>query len=105
MGMIQTVQRALGLPVSEQRGVLPFDEWVSYFSWNNTSYPLRQTLIGDATQPVSGDFTGLDAVYKSNGIVFACMLARQSLFSEARFQFRQLRNGVPGDLFGNQDLR
>lgn len=106
MGMIQTVQRALGLPVVEQRAnVLPFDEWVSYFSYNNNLYPVRQTLAGNVVNPVAGDFTGLDSVYKSNGIVFACMLARQSLFSEARFQFRQLRNGVPGDLFGTQDLQ
>jgi len=105
VGMIQTVQRALGLSVSEQRsGVLPFDEWVSYFSFNNNFYPFRQTLVGDATQPVSGDFTGLDAVYKSNGIVFAVMAARQELLSEARFQFRELRNGVPGDLYGTQAL-
>ena len=106
MGMIETFQRALGLPVSEQRaGVLPFDEWVSYFNFYNTAYPFRQTLTGDGNSPVSGDFTGLDAVYKSNGIVFACMVARQALFSEARFQFRQVRDGVPGDLFGTEDLR
>lgn len=104
MGLIQNVQRALGLPTQQRSGVLPFDEWVSYFSWNNATYPFRQTLVGDASQPVSGDFTGLDAVYKSNGIVFACMLARQSLFSEARFKFRRLRDGVPGDLFGTSEL-
>ncbi len=114
MGLIENIRavdavlgtRLAGmLPAAPRRSsVLPFDEWVSYFAFNDNLYPFRQTLTGDPTQPVSGDFTGLDAIYKSNGIVFACMLARQSLFSEARFQFRQLRNGVPGDLFGTQEL-
>jgi len=42
--------------------------------------------------------------YKSNGPVFALMMVRQLLFSEARFQFRQMRNGRPGELFGTPDL-
>jgi len=42
--------------------------------------------------------------YKSNGPVFALMLVRQMLFSEARFQFRQMRNGRPGELFGTPAL-
>jgi phage portal protein BeeE len=46
----------------------------------------------------------VEQAYKSNGVVFACMLVRQLLFSEARFQFRQMRNGRPGDLFGTQAL-
>jgi hypothetical protein len=28
-----------------------------------------------------------------------------ALFSEARFQWRKMTNGRPGDLFGSQDLR
>ena len=43
--------------------------------------------------------------YHSNGPVFACMLARLMLFSEARFQFRRMTNGRPGDLFGTNALR
>ncbi|MFE2046640.1 phage portal protein [Streptomyces sp. NPDC059477] len=42
--------------------------------------------------------------YKANGPVFALMMVRQMLFAEARFQFRQIRNGRPGELFGTQDL-
>lgn len=106
MGLRETVQRALGLPISEQRsGVLPFDEWVNYFNLNNFQYPFRQTLAGDPSQPVSGNFTGLDAIYKSNGIVYACMSARQDLFSQARFKFRQFRDGLPGDYFGTPALQ
>jgi hypothetical protein len=32
------------------------------------------------------------------------MLTRMALFSEARFQWRRMINGRPGDLFGTQDL-
>jgi phage portal protein BeeE len=42
--------------------------------------------------------------YKSNGPVFACVLARQLPFSEARFQFQRMRAGRPGDLFGTSAL-
>jgi hypothetical protein len=43
--------------------------------------------------------------YAANGPVFACMLARASLLSEARFQWRQFRNGRPGQLFGTPELK
>ena len=40
--------------------------------------------------------------YASNGIVFACIAARMSLFSEARFK---LQSTVDMHLFGTPDLR
>lgn len=55
---------------------------------------------------IGSDFVGLvNGAYKSNSVVFACELTRMALFSEARFQWRKMTNGRPGDLFGNQDLR
>jgi phage portal protein BeeE len=54
---------------------------------------------------VESDFQGLvEGVYKRNGAVAALMFVRQLVFSEARFQFRRLRSGRPGELFGTQDL-
>lgn len=44
------------------------------------------------------------AVYKTNGPIFACSQARAKVFTEARFRFRRIRDGRPGDLFGNQEL-
>lgn len=46
----------------------------------------------------------VDSAYKANGPIFACILARQLPFSEARFQFQQMRAGRPGDLFGTPAL-
>lgn len=98
----KTIQRSSGL------GSLSFDQWVSFFDFSGFDYPFsfQQTLSGktEATDPnVSFDGLVLSG-FKSNGIVFACMMARQRLFSEARFQFRQRQGGRPGDLFGNKDL-
>ncbi len=42
--------------------------------------------------------------YKASGVVFACMLARQLVFSEARFQWQSMSGGRPGRLFGNTEL-
>jgi len=57
------------------------------------------------SEGIEANFLGMvQGAYKRNGIVFACMRARLAVFSEARFQFRQIRNGRPADYFGNQDL-
>jgi phage portal protein BeeE len=46
----------------------------------------------------------IQKAYKENGVVFACQQARQLVFSEARFQWREFKKGRPGDLFGTADL-
>ena len=54
---------------------------------------------------VDSSFLGhVGTAYKSNGVVFACVLARLMVFSEARFQYQRIVNGRPGDLFGSQSL-
>jgi phage portal protein BeeE len=64
----------------------------------------RQTLTG-SDERIEGNFAGLvHAAYKNNGVIFACILVRQLLFSEARFQFQRIRAGRPGDLFGTPAL-
>jgi phage portal protein BeeE len=64
-----------------------------------------QTLKGTEVS-VPGNFIGLvQGAYKSNGPIFACMLVRMLLFSEARFAFRKLMDGRPGELFGGSDGR
>jgi hypothetical protein len=58
-----------------------------------------------AGEKIESSFQGyVTGAYKSNGVVFACMLARMLLFAEARFQFRRQSFGRPGDLFGTQEL-
>ena len=57
------------------------------------------------TESIGNSFEGyVQQGYKTNGVIFAVILARMLLFTEARFQFQQLDKGRPGNLFGNTDL-
>jgi hypothetical protein len=103
--------RALFHPEAQERSGNPYslNQLASdiLMSFDGTVYPLggmQQTLKGHS-ESIQTDFVGLvQGAYKANGIVFAAELARQSLFSEARFQFRRIVRGVPGDLYGTEAL-
>jgi hypothetical protein len=54
---------------------------------------------------IESDFEGyIEGAYKSDGIVFALILARQMVFAEARFLWRDRVNGRPGEMYGNAEL-
>ena len=73
---------------------------------NTFSYQGNAYQLGSKQEEIGGDYRSLVAgAYKRDGVVFACLLVRLLLFSEARFQFRRLRNGRPGDLYGTAALR
>lgn len=79
---------------------------LSQFQFGGQTYPLglNTTWGTQASEPIGNSFTGYtQAAYKTNGVVFACVLARLLLFSDVRFQF-QRTIPKPGDLFGTQDL-
>jgi phage portal protein BeeE len=62
---------------------------------------------GRPVEDIQHSFTGyVNSAYKSNGPIFAIILSRLLLFTEARFQWRRLKgeNGRPGDLFGTKAL-
>jgi hypothetical protein len=85
---------------------LPLAQWANFFGFNGLDYGYVPTgTLGTGRHEIGADFRGyVEGAYKSNGVVFACMLVRMLLFSEARFQFRQRRSGRPGDLFGTGEL-
>jgi phage portal protein BeeE len=106
MAMTDTLRRWVGLP--ERTVFRPFNidmlaQMLS--SYDMLGYPtIRQTLNGEVEE-IGTNFSGLTmGAFKRNGIIFTCMATRQLLFSQARFQFQELRQGAPGDLFGNADL-
>lgn len=75
------------------------------YGGNAYTLPVNTTYGSTPTEPIGSTFGSyVTAAYKSNGIVWACILARLLVFSEARFQFQQRRQGRPGQLFGNADL-
>lgn len=94
--------------MAERDMALTFSQYVAqYFSYQGMQYPMgtySQGMQGNR-ETINREFAGyVQGAYKSNGVVFACMLARLLLFSEARFMFRQLRQGRPGDLFSTAKL-
>jgi len=93
---------------TEKRDALSFQQWVEFMSYGGVGYGISPstTWEGAKQEAPSESFAGhIQGIYKANGVVFACMVARMLLFSEARFQFRQVRNGRPGELFGTGELQ
>lgn len=95
------LQRALGGRGRKAWSEPPF--------WSQDLERLRWPLYGAAMrgdqEQIEHDFEGYIAgIYKRNGPVFALMMVRQLVFSEARFQFRALEGGRPGRLFGTRAL-
>lgn len=96
---------------AERSSMLSTSEYIrqlnDYFSYGGHMYGLgfSQTLPGKPQEAIANDFLGyVHGAYKSNGVVFACILARMSLLSQGRFQFRRLRGGQPQDMFGSKAL-
>jgi hypothetical protein len=78
-----------------------------YFNFGGNIYPLglNQTMPGAKQEDIDGSFVSFaNQAYKGNSVIFACLDAHRRLFTEARFQFRRMQNGVPGDLFGTKEL-
>lgn len=94
-----TIQRYDGADFS---GMDPLD-----FAWSfgGTTYVGWPGQAGAKAERIENNFPGMvQGAYKRNGVIFACIRARLSVFSEGRFQFQRLRNGRPGDMFGDTSL-
>jgi phage portal protein BeeE len=99
--LLERIAAARGGP--PDRGRKAFSQ-PPFWSLDSLRSALLPTALPDKER-IENDFEGyVEGAYKRNGPVFACMLARQMVFSEARFAWRQIRNGRPGDLFGTTDL-
>lgn len=82
---------------------MSFQDYADLFNFNGASYPFLQTTMGTLSEEAIG--STLSSVYRNNGPVFALVLARMQIFSQARFQWTRFTAGAPGDLFGTDDLR
>ena len=94
----------------EARDLNPYslDTFIAdYFSYAGAVYPTFSLNQSDGGLEEGGSgFEGLvQSAYRSNGIVFACMMARAMVFSDVRFTFREIRNNVPGDIATTIDAR
>ena len=97
----------LGEPRDSSRSGLSLNEYLGYFNYGGHlyGYGMPAMTLGSKQEEPGASYQGYaQAAYSTNGIVFACNQARMRLFAEARFQFRQIRAGRPGDLFGTEAL-
>lgn len=102
------IRKALVPQPARRSSPLSMDEWVSYFTFGGNGYtvPMFNTTLQGSRETIDDSFTGyVQQVYRQNGVVFAVEAVRVRLFSEARFQFRELEQGRPGKLFGGTDGR
>jgi len=81
-----------------------WDDVQSWINMANASFPVQTSaLLGSSLDalPSGDDFS---QIYKTNGIVFACMAIRQRVFSQITFRFATLNNGKVGKLFGGPEI-
>jgi phage portal protein BeeE len=104
MGLLERIKAA---PRPEKKHSLSFGGTGQGFNQGNFWQHLN--LLGGGVsgnqERIENDFESyVQRAYKANGIVFAAMSLRHLVFSEARFQWRPMAGGKPGDLFGSADL-
>lgn len=84
---------------------LSMEDWSKYFTFGGVNYPIRYGSSHEKREQIENDFQGyVQGAFKRNPVVFACCITRQMVFTEARFQFQQIRQGRPQDLFGTKEL-
>jgi phage portal protein BeeE len=97
-------QTRSGTPISLNQWASSYD----HFQYLTHQYPLfgyGPSYPNEKIEEMASNFRGYTGgAFMGNGIVFACILSRLQVFSQARFQFRQLRSGRPGDYFGSEAL-
>lgn len=87
----------------------PISRLLKAFSSSSIDRTLTQpsfwtSAVGDRERIENNFEAYVQGAYKRNGVVFACVLARLLLFSEARFLWRRFEDGRPSDLFDSPSL-
>jgi hypothetical protein len=73
--------------------------------WSLASMARQLTSAMPDKERIENNFAGyIDGAYKEDGIVFACILTRMAIFSQARFMWQDMTGGRPGELFTNSEL-
>lgn len=97
------------------RSIASIDDYIStlsqlQFYYQGNAYSLGSSgLTGTyGTERVEEPPNNLEgyvqAAYAANGVVFACLAARMSVFAQMRFQWQRIRGGRPAELFGSSAL-
>lgn len=95
---------------TEERAIATIDDYaqalqesLGYGSWSTLG--MTQTQPGQAAERAPSDFPGYATLFATNPVIWACMSARQDVFSATRFQWQRLNKGRPSEMFGSSDLR
>lgn len=104
---LELVARSVTRPLTRRpsaRGFgLGIDDIINLMSLDGAL--LIPTTLHNDREEIQSSFLGYVAgAYERNGVVFACLATRYLLFSQARFQWQQMRQGTPGNLFGTPEL-
>ncbi|MFI0897072.1 phage portal protein [Streptomyces sp. NPDC020983] len=104
MGLIDRINaaRATQPGPSRRDAALGLGQWAQYFQFGGLDYPIVQTTMGNIDEEAVA--LTATAAAKSNGPIFSLVLARQQIFSQARFQWTRFQAGAPTDLFGSSEL-
>jgi phage portal protein BeeE len=89
-------------PPAPARSVVSFQDWVDLFKFAGNTYGLLNTTMGQVSEEQVT--VAATQAYKANGPVFALVMARLQVFSQARFVWTRFDGAVPGELFGDQQL-
>lgn len=110
--MVSLLRSIFGGGASRQ--ITTVDDYISTlgeleFYYQGNSYNLGSGLTGTyGTQRLEeppSDLQGYaQSAYAANGVVFACLAVRMSVFSQARFQWQRFNKGRPSEMFGTPGL-
>jgi phage portal protein BeeE len=106
VGLVERWRKFVGADQERSGYPLSFGQWLEQLYYAGQTYLVGGGSIVEDVEKVGAGFDPyVTQGFKGNGVVFACEASRLTLFTEARFQWRELRDGRPGNLFGTPELR
>jgi len=109
VNLLQSLSRRSASTIRRYDGVdfAGFDPLDFSWTFGGNTYAGWPGMAGAKAERIESNFLGMvQGAYKRNSIVFACMRARLSVFSEGRFAYRkQAPNGRLGEYFGDSTDR
>ncbi|MEV5607007.1 phage portal protein [Streptomyces sp. NPDC052225] len=96
--------------VEQQRDISTIDDYVVALQQalgygGLSALGVTQTQPGQAAEKAPGDLPGYAQLFATNPVIWACMTARQFVFSAPRFTWQRLNQGSPSQMFGTPELR
>lgn len=97
------LRQILGISKAEKRFTV--DDYLALVN-GGLQFPVATASPGSPVEKIENSFVGyVRQVYKSNGVIAACMLARLMIFAEGRYQWQELNpNGRPGDFTTDREI-